>query len=997
MMFKKNQRICLKSNPEKRGIITTDAILVGGYSIFRVMFDDGKESTVNEVDLMHEIIVESAWDKLANNLFGDYRNYAIASTVNKITNASANTISTLKASKTIFKPYQFIPLVKLLNSSNQRIIIADEVGLGKTIEAGHIILEFAARGKLNNFLIVCLNSIQEKWKDEMENKFNIKLKIYESLREFKADIKEHHANGTNIAGIINYDKFRSSNNSAYFEENAVAFDMIVFDEAHHLRNPTNARKALKNFTSIAKSVVMLTATPMMTGLDNLYNLIHLLDEREYSKYEVFQNNININKPFIRAFNEVSTNKPLAEIASNLKSAEVENVFKFGKYESVEVQKLSEILKDDPLFQSVLQDFETKEDTRNLRTIIKQKLVNLNRLNHIYSRTRKSQVLTDGEVVTRNANVIPIKMTDEESEIYEEVVYNYADAGIGAVQKKRSIASSLFANNYSEAQLSDNTLEINQMDSKYKALKDVLKENPRKIIVFSFFRKTLLYLKKRLTSEGFKVGLIFGGLDVKERNKIIDDFRNGGFDILLASEVGSTGLDMQFCDCMVNYDLPWNPMVVEQRIGRIDRIGQQSEVINIFNLIHTGTIEDIIYERLYNRINIFRESLGNLDEILGERENYFEGLIEELYKTQLTDEQREQKLDVVADAVLTNKHHLQDVEEKLKDSFSNDAYFANEIKSIEQKRKYIQSSELRDFIDRIIANHLTTMTFNPTENEFVYKIQQVNSNDIFQFVQNHYDQNNFELTKMFRDFRTRNFDRSILLTFDQDYAFRNKNIEYISGYHPLINAISNYFETNRIAQNTVYRFSVDRSFFDRDELRKKLSGEFYFLINYNFSIKKMVNKKITEINLLKSLLIDLEKEENIVIDDETAELLNSEAQKNRQIISSNSDVIFNKDFADFLSNTYMAEVYQRKNILEKEEKLVFDSEVMRKTSQEISEIEKRIERLEYNLDNKIGLENPQLKEISELELRKDKLMEESEKSSLEITDNLVSLNLIQLYG
>ena len=94
---------------------------------------------------------------------------------------------------------------------------------------------------------------------------------------------------------------------------------------------------------------------------------------------------------------------------------------------------------------------------------------------------------------------------------------------------------------------------------------------------------------------------------------------------------------------------------------------------------------------------------------------------------------------------------------------------------------------------------------------------------------------------------------------------------------------------------------------------------------------------------------------------------------------------------------MAEVYQRKNILEKEEKLVFDSEVMRKTSQEISEIEKRIERLEYNLDNKIGLENPQLKEISELELRKDKLMEESEKSSLEITDNLVSLNLIQLYG
>lgn len=996
-MFQKYQRVCQKSNPEKRGIITTDAIVVGGFSIFRVMFDDGNESTVNETDLMPEIIVESAWDKLANNLFGDYKNYAIASTVNKIRNASSNTISTLKASKTIFKPYQFIPLVKLLNSSNQRIIIADEVGLGKTIEAGHIILEFAARGKLNNFLIVCLNSIQEKWKDEMENKFNIKLKIYGNLNEFKADIKEHQNNGSNIAGIINYDKFRNAKNAAYFAENAVAFDMIIFDEAHHLRNPTNARRALNNFTSIAKSVVMLTATPMMTGLENLFNLIHLLDEREYSKYEVFQNNININKPFIRAFNDISAGVPLDEIAKNLQEAEVEIVFKYGKYENIEIEKLTDILKEDGLFLSVLEDLQSNEDTRELRTAIKQKLVNLNTLNHIYTRTRKSQVLTDGEVVSRNANVIPIAMTDEESDIYEEVVYNYEDAGIGAVQKKRSIASSLFANNYTETELQDDTVVIEHNDSKYRMLKDVLNKNPRKIIVFSFFRKTLLYLKKRLSFEGYKVGLIFGGVDVKERNKTIDDFRNGVFDILLTSEVGSTGLDMQFCDCMVNYDLPWNPMVVEQRIGRIDRIGQQSEVINIFNLIHKGTIEDVICERLYNRINIFRESLGNLDEILGEKENYFEGLIEELYKTKLTEAQREHKLDVVADAVLTNKHHLQDVEEQLKDSFSNDAYFANEIKSIEQKRKYIQPSELKEFIDRIIANHLTTMTFNQTDNDNVYKIQQVNSNDIFEFVQNHYDQHNFELTKMFKDFKSRNFERSILLTFDQDYAFRNKNIEYVSAYHPLINAISNYFEKNRVAQNTVYRFSLDRANFDSEELKKQLGSEYYFLINYNFTVKKTVNKKVTEINILKSLLIDLEKEEEIIIDDEIAELLNSEAQKKRQIISSNSAVEFNRDFADFLSNTFIGEVFQRRNTLEVEEKLVFDSEVMRKTTQEVSEIEKRIERLEYNLDNNIGLANPQLKEISELELRKQKLLEESSKSSLEITDNLVSLNLVELYG
>jgi SNF2 family DNA or RNA helicase len=276
-MFSKGQRICLKSNPERRGIVLDKPMIVNGYNIYSIMFDDGKQSTINEVDLMPEVIVESAWDKLANNLFGDHNNFSIASTINKIKNASANTISTLKASKTIFMPYQFIPLVKLLNSDNKRIIVADEVGLGKTIEAGHILLEFASRGQLNNFLIVCLNSIQEKWRDEMENKFNIRLKIYSSLKEFQNDLIEQQKGGTNIAGIINYDKFRNSRNSDFFSENAIALDLIVFDEAHTLRNKTNARNALENFTSIAKSIVMLTATPLMTGLDcwiqrNIQNL-----------------------------------------------------------------------------------------------------------------------------------------------------------------------------------------------------------------------------------------------------------------------------------------------------------------------------------------------------------------------------------------------------------------------------------------------------------------------------------------------------------------------------------------------------------------------------------------------------------------------------------------------------------------------------------------------------------------------------------------------------
>lgn len=997
MSFKKNQRVCLKSNPEKRGVIRSEPRNVGGYNIFGIMFDDGNDSTHSEIELLPEIIIESAWDKLANNLFGDHNNFAIASTLSKVKNAATNTISTLKASKTIFKPYQFIPLVKLLNSSNQRIIIADEVGLGKTIEAGHILLEYAARGKLNNFLIVCLNSIQEKWKDEMENKFNIKLKIFSSLKDFKTDLDEHHNNGQNIAGIINYEKFRNAKNLEYFSESAISLDMIVFDEAHHLRNSTNAKKALKNFTSISKGIVMLTATPMMTGLENLYSLINLLDDKEYSKYEVFLNNININKPFIKAFNDITEGVNTSVVKNNLVNTDVEIVFKHGNYENVQLQKLPEILAEEGLFHSLLSDLDTKLDSRENRTIIKQKLVNLNKLNKIYSRTRKSQVLTEGEVVTRNANVIKIKMTNEEEEMYEEVIYNYEDTGIGTIQKKRSFASSVFASQYSEDKLLDDSIIVDRNDSKYKTLIDVLDNNPKKIIVFSFFRKTLLYLRKRLISEGYNVGLIFGGINVLQRNEIIEDFRNGKFEILLASEVGSTGLDMQFCDCLVNYDLPWNPMVVEQRIGRIDRIGQQSEVINIFNLIHTDTIEELIYERLYKRINIFRESLGNLDEILGEKETYFEGVIEELYKTNLDKKQREKKLDNIADAVETNKHHLRDVEEKLKDSFTNDAYFANEIKSIEGKRKYIHPNELKELINRIIANYLTTMRFNHTDREFVYKIVQVECKDIFDFVDAYYDKNNFELTKIFKDFKSRNFNEEIMLTFDQEFAFKNKNIEYISVYHPLINAITNYFEKHKIAQNSVYRFSLERASFESSELKLILNHEFYFLINYNFTIKKNINNTMTEIIQFRSMLFDLESDDNVVVNDEYAELLHSEAQKNREIISSNTPIEFNEDFKEFLSDTFMTEVYDRRLQLEKEEKLVFDSDNYRKNSQEVAEIVKRIERLEFNIEENIGLEKPQLKEISDLQLAREKLIKESKNAIIHISDKIVSLNLVQIYG
>ena len=161
------------------------------------------------------------------------------------------------------------------------------------------------------------------------------------------------------------------------------------------------------------------------------------------------------------------------------------------------------------------------------------------------------------------------------------------------------------------------------DSKFikflQIIKELHAEGLKQIIVFSFFKFTLNYLENKMIDLGYNVGKIHGDFSVEERYAKIKDFKNNNFDILLSSEVGSEGLDMQFANVIINYDLPWNPMRVEQRIGRIDRIGQKFDKLHIFNLCIAGSIEDRIYLKLYQKLNIFENSIGELEPILGDLE------------------------------------------------------------------------------------------------------------------------------------------------------------------------------------------------------------------------------------------------------------------------------------------------------------------------------------------------------------------------------------------
>lgn len=190
----------------------------------------------------------------------------------------------------------------------------------------------------------------------------------------------------------------------------------------------------------------------------------------------------------------------------------------------------------------------------------------------------------------------------------------------------------------------------KLDAFLKIIRDKQKLDNNKLLVFSSFRHTLAYLTKIIENEPIRFGLVHGDIPDDERRDLRNRFSlakqdPNAIDVLLSSEVGCEGLDYQFCDGMMNYDLPWNPMHVEQRIGRIDRYGQKSEMVVIYNFITPGTIEADIYERCLLRIGVFQQSLGGSEEILGKLTNEIREIAENF---ELTDEERENRLQQIAD-------------------------------------------------------------------------------------------------------------------------------------------------------------------------------------------------------------------------------------------------------------------------------------------------------------------------------------------------------------
>lgn len=1002
-----------------------------------------------EVNLLPDCDISDPFERCMSGIFGSYSEYSKKNTTFKIRSSNNNTISSLKASKTLFRAYQFKPLLKFLNSPNRRLLVADEVGLGKTIEAGHIMLELKARRELNHVLIVCPKSLQRKWKDELAFKFGLQFKIYESQKDLLADMQEHRVA---VHAIINYEKIRMKRQKSkdekkakdempkniveFLSQNDFHFSLVLCDEAHKMRNKeTQTYKGAEIIMCQANAAIFLTATPVMISTENLYNLLHLLDNTRYYNYQIFDNRLQENRPFVDALTDLNHHVPLPVIAKNLNEAEILTRFFSDEVEIFSHQTtVGKAFADDAMYQEIIQMLNGEDNSKN-RARLQYLISSMSMMNNIFSRTRKREVTTDMSQAERKPHMRKVVLTEEERIEFDRVIEEYKDdnsytdywgeevltqgGALGLVQKKRQVASSVYAYLNTESNLDKGIDEYaDYTDAKFEELlriiDEVFRHGIKKIVIFALFRKTLKYLQIRFKQRGFGTLMIHGM--VENRIDILDEFKNNpNAHILLSSEVGSEGLDMQFCNSMVNYDLPWNPMVVEQRIGRIDRFGQKSPTVNIYNVIVADSIQEDIYIRLLDRIGIFRGTIGDMEAILDaplERggsvtiQDVYNKLEKELYTSRLTEDEKRRKIAEIELAIANEKESIKHLEEGLDNALTNDAYFKDEINRIQNNNAYVTEIELRNYLESAIRQELTTCSLVKVEKD-IYELQLPLSNPriLLNFLTQN-QPNGEENATMFRQFRNEIEDKqAIRMTFNQQVAYDNSKLLFMNIYNPIIQACLNYFRKHDDESKTSFCYALSS-----DDILKKDTA--YYMVVYQMSITRKVLGVPKRTDSLLPLLYSVD-EQRVITEETMIDRIFSRSQtEGMEHNASNRDI--DPEMLQDMRYDFAEEITGQKATRMAEIRLQVESDRQRNEKQTneyyasmIDNLRRFVRGWESDIEMLFDVDEKRVQQlqgairlaqarIQQMEKEKeDRLTQIREASQIEIGENIVSLNLINI--
>jgi ERCC4-related helicase len=636
----------------------------------------------------------------------------------KLIGKFADTLFSFRATRTTFRPYQFKPVLKLLQTGKAHLLIADEVGLGKTIEAGLIWTELEARQEADRVLIVCPSSLLTKWKEEMADRFGFEL-IELDGQALKDFLDRHLRNRLPRRGayICSLERLRMWEGLEQTRDIPPHFDLVIVDEAHSMRNQDTRSYALgTEISEWADNLVFLTATPINLRQADLLNLLELLAPGDYGDIRDLELRLEPNR---------ITNS----VASKLVHKGVR-----GRDLVSELNQLGTTALGGPLIQrpdfKLLTELLDKEELAPSDIVeAKRYLSDLNTLSTVITRTKKVEV--DDRKAKRTEDRQEVNWTPAEDAFYKEYLAwcqrRAAEIGMPlyfAMQMPLRLASACLPmarravldpagfgrmsdedSEESSARLEPHreliaaAKELNEgVDSKFDLLREVLQElhdSGRRALLFTHSRPTLAYLQRRL-GDDFRVAVMHGGVNRDQRRQVMADFRAGCYDFVLANRVASEGLDFEFCSAVINYDLPWNPMEIEQRIGRIDRIGQLEETILVVNFINERTIDERILVRLLDRIQIFESSIGALEPIIATNAPK---VLQAGFDFTLTEEQRDQKVHEAMTALEEQRAGLRDVADASSALLvSNDIDVAGLEDDLVRTGRYIGQRELALLLD-----------------------------------------------------------------------------------------------------------------------------------------------------------------------------------------------------------------------------------------------------------------------------------------------------------
>lgn len=819
--FKRGDFVRKKYNTGLAASVVGGPIDDAGDILWKVRLPDGaiRKWEENTFELVPES--ETILDLLKNRKFGKKSDFSQLMTFHRMDRPLSNNIYSLHSNKIDFYPFQFKPLLKFIDSPKQRLLIADDVGLGKTIEAGLILSELKVRADIKVVLVVCPAHLREKWQLEMIRRFGEEFTIMDAsgFRQFLTKYKESHGM---VSGrlICSLQSMRSERIREAIEDADPSFDLVIVDEAHYMRNSSTNTHALGQLLSQqAESLIFLTATPVQTQIGNLYNLLRLLDEEHFQSEELFKMQLNANEHVLKA------EAALAAIPPDY-SSYLAAVNRMGRI-SLHGGRWFE---GNPFWDQVQNaakgsEMPTGQKLADLRFALSE----LNLLSDSLTRTRKVDVKTD--VARREAQVLHVEYTKEERHFYELVLSyvrsKYRSNGtffekLALMMPQRRTASSIigaaryYLHNMVDSDIQDCLVGMNNLflesddnivedvvdlqslfaavsegdmpDTKYDVLSEFMRTLSRKekIILFSTFPSTLEYLSERFEKDGFACHILSGKVPVEERPRIIEEFRDDErIRVLLSSEVGGEGLDLQFCSILVNYDLPWNPMVVAQRIGRIDRIGQRAPVIRIINFSVKDTIDQIILDRLYNRIQLFERNIGLIDGILGD---VLENITDALLRSDLTEEARKEKIELEERALQNQLIMVSELQSRSDSVFVCDGLLENEVELANRLHRYVSGDEIETLVTEFLSKFYPRTVFAKEPGyTMTYHLDP--------------DKN---LQSAFRGFSYKpgervpiflNAKEPAIVTFDVDIASEHSRFEYISITHPLVRLVVQHYREN----------------------------------------------------------------------------------------------------------------------------------------------------------------------------------------------------------